>query len=201
MDIVVPKNFHFLAQFFLLFFSLLFLCGCTKEANLKPAPIPPPEITTAYLLEHRIISYAPKFQEKIITTLPYEIQTFEESYLLYLVARLPDKKSASLFKTTKPLYYLWLERSSNNWRDFTAVHSALKTPLKIDPHYSAIRHGKFYEEYTIDLTPEQLAGVQHSGLDLSLVNQYSLTSNISIPGRYIKAFLEILNEQAESAEP
>ncbi len=197
MDVGVPKNFHFSAQIFLLFFSLLFFYGCTKEESLKPAPTLPPEITTAYLSEHRIISYAPKFQEKIIATLPYEIKSFEESYLLYLVARLPDENSSSVFKATKPLYYLWLERRSDNWRDFTMVHSSIKTPLKIHAHYSAIRDGKFYEEYTINFTPEQLAGLQHSGLDLLLLNQHNLTSNISIPAHYIKAFLEILKEQAE----
>ncbi|WP_345974066.1 hypothetical protein [Sulfurimonas sp. HSL3-7] len=198
----MAKTFHSHVQKLLFFLILPLLLGCTAEKTPEPATTTPlPEITTAYLLEHRIISYAPKFQEKTVTTLPYEIKRFEESYLLYLVARLPDKNGASVFKSAQPVYYLWLERMSDNWRDFTAVHSAIEASLDIDAHYSAIRHGKFYEEYTIDFTYEQLTGVKDSGLDLLLVNRHNLTSDISIPAHYIKAFLEILQEQAEQASP
>lgn len=198
----MAKTFHSHVQKLLFFLILPLLFGCTAEKKPEPAvTTPPPEITTAYLLDHRIISYAPKFQEKIITTLPYEIKRFDESYRLYLVARLPDKDGSSVLKATQPVYYIWLERRSDNWREFTAVYSSIEAPLEIFAHYSAIRHGMFYEEYTINVSPEQLAGVRDSGLDLLLVNQHNQTSNVSIPAHYIKAFLEILQVQAEPAAP
>jgi hypothetical protein len=198
----VAKTFNAHVQSLLFFLILPLLLGCTAGKKPEPtAKMPPPEITTAYLLEHRIISYAPKFQEKIVTTLPYEIRRFEESYLLYLVARIPDTNGASVFKAAQPVYYLWLERISDNWRDFSAVRSTIEAPLEIYSHYSAIRHGEFYEEYTINFTPEQLAGVQDSGLDLLLINQHNQRSNINIPAHYIKAFLEMLQEKPEPSMP
>lgn len=198
----MAKTYHFYVQGFLFFLILPLLIGCTTGKKPEPtSTTPPPEITTAYLLEHRIISYAPKFQEKIVTTLPYEIRCFEESYRLYLVARIPDKNGDSVFKATQPVYYLWLERISDNWRDFTAVRSVIEAPLEIYAHYSAIRHGKFYEEYSINFTPAQLAGVQDSGLDLLLANKLHQTSNITVPVHYIKAFLQIIKEQTRVPKP
>jgi hypothetical protein len=198
MDIYVYKTHLSRIQTFLLFIALIIVSGCAKnEEKLQVEPTAVPEITTAYLLEHRIISYQPKYQEKIIATLPYEIKTFDESYLLYLVARIPDKNSSALLKTKEPHYYLWLERRADNWRDFVAVYSAKIAPLKIDAHYSTIRQGHYYKEYTIHFTLEQLSSVQDSGLDLLLVNQQSLTSTINIPSPYIKAFLEMIAQTSQ----
>ena len=198
MDIGVYKTHLSRIQTFLLFISLIIVSGCTKnEEKLQVEPTVVPEITTAYLLEHRIISYQPKYQEKIIATLPYEIKTFDESYLLYLVARIPDKNSSALLKTKEPHYYLWLERRADNWRDFVVVHSDSVTPLTINAHYSSIRQGHYYKEYTIDFTLEQLSSVQDSGLDLLLVNQQNLTSTINIPSLYIKAYLEMIAQTSQ----
>ena len=198
MDIGVYKTHLSRIQTFLLFISLIIVSGCTKnEEKLQVEPTVVPEITTAYLLEHRIISYQPKYQEKIIATLPYEIKTFDESYLLYLIARIPDKNSSALLKTKEPHYYLWLERRADNWRDFVVVHSDSVTPLTINAHYSSIRQGHYYKEYTIDFTLEQLSSVQDSGLDLLLVNQQNLTSTINIPSLYIKAYLEMIAQTSQ----
>ncbi|MCJ7765925.1 MAG: hypothetical protein MUP09_08310, partial [Thiovulaceae bacterium] len=145
----------------MLFFILLLFNGCTKAQKAEPVA-PLPQITTAYLLEHRIVSDVPKFQEKSIATLPYAIQTFEESYLLYFVARIPDENRSAVFATTKPRYSLLLQRRGHNWRDFTEVHAVKIARLQINSHYSAVREGLFYQEYTIDFTLEQLESVQGS---------------------------------------
>ncbi|MEN8147164.1 MAG: hypothetical protein ABFR02_06060 [Campylobacterota bacterium] len=182
-------------QIFLLIITLFIISGCAKkDEKLQVEPTPVPEITTAYLLEHRIIAYEPKYQEKIIATLPYEIKTFDESYLIYLVARLPDKNGSALLKTKNPRYYLWLERRADNWRDFIAVYSTGAAPLKINAHYSAIREGHYYKEYTIDFTLQQLRSVQESGIDLILINKQNIRSTLSLPKHYIKAFLKMLEK-------
>jgi len=174
-------------------FTLLLFIGCAQQpdvAELSPETVP--EITTAYLLEHRIISYAPKYHEKVITTLPYEIQTFEENYLLFLVARLPDANSTAAIKITEPHYYLWLERRSESWRDFVAAYSRQLPSLAIKAHYSSIRNGKYYKNYTIDFTLQQLREVQERGLAVTLINRQNHRSTIEIPKHYIQAFLQML---------
>jgi hypothetical protein len=188
----------FLSQvktFFLIFIVLLFN-GCTTAQKPAPAVPPPPQITTAYLLEHRIISYEPKYQEKIIATLPYEIVRFDESFQLNLVARIPDENRSAVFVSKEPRYYLWLQRKSDNWRDFTEVHAVNIASLQINAHFSAIRKGVFYKEYSIDFTLEQLQHVQGSGLDLLLINQNNDTSEIALPSHYIKAFLKMLETRS-----
>ncbi len=176
----------------LLLFIVLLFSACTTAEKPAPAAPPPPQITTAYLLEHRIISYEPKYQEKVIATLPYEIVRFDESFLFYLVARIPDENRSAVFVSTGPRYYLWLERKADNWRDFTEVHAVKIDSLQINAHFSAIRKGVFYKEYTIDFTLEQLEHVQDSGLDLLLINQNNDTSEITLPSHYVKAFLKML---------
>ena len=179
-----------------MFISLLILLlstACSQHADeIPPEAKTVPEITTEYLLEHRIISYAPKYHEKVITTLPYEIQTFKENYLLFLVARLPDANSTALIKLTKPRYYLWLERRSDGWRDFTTVYSRQLPSLGIKGHYSSIRNGAYYKDYTIDFTPKQLSHIQEHDLVLTLINKKKVRSTIEIPKNYIQAFLKML---------
>ena len=202
MDVSVSQTFHLLLQTFVLLFTMSILFGCTQEAK---KPVPPsvtlPEITTAYLLEHRIIAYEPKYQEKIIATLPYEIKTFDESYLTYLVARIPDKNSSVLLQPKGPRYYLWLERRADNWRDFVTVRSASIAPLTINAHYSAIRQGHYYKEYTIDFTLQQLRSVQKSGIELTLINRQNISSTVSLPKHYIKAFLKMLEKPSTVDNP
>ncbi len=186
----MSKIFLFQVEIFFLF--VLFFNGCTTAEKHAPAPLPPPQVTTAYLLEHRIISYEPKYQEKVIATLPYEIVRFDESYLLYLVARIPDENRSAVFVKTEPHYYLWLERKAESWRDFTEVHAVKIDSLRINAHFSAIRKGVFYKEYTVDFTLEELEYVQDSGLDLLLINQNNDTSEIALPSHYVKAFLKMV---------
>ena len=177
----------------LLFIILFIFNGCAEhEETVQPKAVDVPEITTAYLLEHRIISYEPRYGEKVLNTLPYEIQNFDENYVIYLVARLPDGNSTSVWKAKEPHYYLWLERRSGNWRDFTTVEAAGLGKLKIDSHYSAIRQGNFYKEYTINFGLEQLLAVKDSGLELVLINQQGVKSTVTIPSVYLKAYLKML---------
>lgn len=176
-----------------LFVTLFFSSGCANhKETIQVAPVAVPDIDAAYLLEHRIISYEPRYQEQIVNTLPYEIRNFDESYIICLVARLPDENSTSVWKSTEPHYYLWLERRSNNWRDFTTVQAAGLGILKIDSHYSAIRQGHFYKEYTINFRVDQLFAVQDSGLELVLINQQGIKSTVTIPADYIRAYLKML---------
>lgn len=185
-------------QSFLLFLILIIVSGCAKhEKKLYAEPAVMPEITTAYLLEQRIISYEPKFREKIIATLPYEITAFDENYLIYLIARIPDKNSTNTLQTKQPHYYLWLERKASNWRDFTVVRSFDMSPLNIHPHYSAIREGNYYKNYTIDLIFEQMSDIQDKGLTLELINLQDQRSVITIPGFYIKAYLEMIRQSSQ----
>ncbi len=199
MDIYVFKTDLSRLQIFLLFITLVTLSGCAeKEEMLQVKPAADlPEITTAYLLEHRIISYEPTYHEKIIATLPYEIKTFDEGFLIYLIARIPDKNSSTHLKTRVPRYYLWLERRADNWRDFVAVRSAIASPLTIKPHNSTIRQGHYYKEYTIDFTLKQFMYAEDSGVKLTLVNQQNQTSTIIIPSLYIKAYLEMIRESSQ----
>ncbi len=183
---------------FLLFITLLIISGCTKAVEKSPVePVTLPEITTAYLLEHRIIAYEPKQHEKVIAILPYEIKTFDESYMIYLVARIPDSNSSNDLKEKKPRYYLWLERRAENWRDFLVAQTVALPPLKVDSHFSNIRQGHYYEEYTIDFRLERLAYVQDSDLELLLINQQHFTSTITVPSLYIKAYLEMIKNSSQ----
>lgn len=202
MDIAVPRTIYLHLQTCMLFFTLAMLSGCAQHVEKPlPAPEPLPEITADYLLEHGIISYAPQFHEKIIATLPYEIVTFEESYLVCLVARLPDPESRARIRRTEASYYLWLQRKSGGWRDFTAVYSAHMPDLKIHPHYSSIRNGLFYKDYTIEVKPEMLQKVQENGAEFTLVNNQNIRSTIAIPADYIKAFLEMLKPPSTVDRP
>ncbi len=202
MDIAVSRTVYLQLQACILFITIAMFSGCAQHTEKPlPAPEPLPEITADYLLEHGIISYAPEFHERIIATLPYEIVTFDESYLMYLIARLPDPDSQAHFRRTKASYYLWLQRKSGGWRDFTAVYSAHMPDLKIHPHYSSIRNGLFYKNYTIDIKLEALQKVQESGADLTLVNSQNIRSTITIPADYIKAFLEMLKSPSPVDTP
>jgi len=181
-------------QYTILIFTIFLLQACADKELMLPPPAEPvklPKITTEYLLKNRIISYAPQFHEKILTTLPYEIENFEEHYRFHLVARVPDAEAP---RDLQPKFYLWLVRYADNWRDFVAVYAENRTPLLIKPHYSNIRQGVFYEEYTIDLSLEQLKSVREKGLSLTLINAAHIRSEIFLPPEYIQAFLEIIKK-------
>jgi len=174
---------------------LVSINGCNQSPEIpEPAPVSYPEVTTDYLFEHRIIAYVPTFGEKVISTLPYEIATFDEDYIFYLVARLPDPNSSAQIKRTHTRYYLWLERTSKGWLDFTQAYSYELGRLNILGHNSSIRSGKFYKNYTIDLSLEQIQQVRNSGLTLNMGNKKSHVSTIFLPKEYIDAFLLTLEK-------
>ena len=197
MDLGVNKTDLSRVQTFLLLVMLVIVGGCAKhEQKLQVAPAIMPEITTAYLLKHRIISYEQKNQEKVMAILPYEIKTFDESYRLYLIARIPDTNNSTMTEIRKPHYYLWIERKADNWRDFVAVRSNI-SPVKINAHFSSIRDGHYFKQYSIDLTLDQLSSVQDSGLNFLLFNQKNITSTIALPSLYIKAYLEMIAQASQ----
>jgi len=185
-----------LLQSSLLITLVLFsISGCREPIEIpEPTPVQLPEITTDYLFEHRIIAYAPTFGEKIISTLPYEIATFDEDYIFYLVARLPDANSSTQTKRTNPHYYLWLERTSKGWLDFTQAYSHELGRLTILGHNSNIRSGRFYKNYTIDLSLSQIQHLRDSGLTLNMGNKKAQISTIYLPKEYIDAFLLTLEK-------
>lgn len=198
MDIDVFETVRPLIHTLLLITLLYTLSGCSGHDAAPPQePFKVPEITEAYLIEHRIVSHLPKYHETVVSTLPYEIKTFDESYLLRLIAQLPDPQDGRLSKEKKARYYLWLERRAKNWMDFTAVYSVPFASLTLEPHFSSIRQGHFYKEYTIDFSLEQLSAVQDDGLELLLVNLQNQRSAISLPPLYLKAFLQIVEETAQ----
>ena len=181
---------------FLFMFILLF-SGCAPQEKLTfEEKAAKPEVTAAYLLEHRIITYEPRFRERVVSTLPFEVISFEDSFLFYLVARIPDQSIAD--KST-PQYYLWLERRARNWKDYVKVYSKQLSNLTIKSHYSSIRQGEFYKDYTIDLTLEQLHYIHSKGLDLTLINKNNQGSYIRLPKTYIDAFMQILDQEHNSS--
>ena len=187
-------------QLFILLFILMTLQGCTQFTAQAISASKPPEITTDYLLEHRIITHDSRYQETIISTLPYEIKTFDEEYRLYLIARIPDENSTILLRSNQPHYYLWLERRADNWRDFIGVRSIVLSPLTVNSYYSSIRQGRYYKEYTIDLTLEDIHTVEGSGLELLLYNSAGIMSSVTLPSLYLKAFLAMLKDYDLSQE-
>ncbi len=198
MDINVPKTDRFQIQSLLLIILFFILSGCAeRETKVQVTPSQVPEITLAYLLEHRIVSHLPKQHVKIVSTLPYEIKNFDESYLLRLIAEIPDKNSSTLPKAKLPHYYLWLERRSGNWRDFDTAYSTRLETLKVDPHFSSIRQGHYYKEYTIDFSLEQLSAADDNEMELLLVNQQNQTSTITVPSLYIEAFFEMVKQASQ----
>ena len=187
--------FRLLQSCLLITLLLVSISGCEELVEIpEPTPVTYPEVTTDYLFEHRIIAYMPTFGEKVISTLPYEITTFEEDYVFYLVARLPDTNSSAQTKRTKTRYYLWLERTSKGWLDFTQAYSDKLGRFTIIGHNSSIRSGRFYKNYTIDLNLSQIEYVRKSGLTFRLYNRNEKSSTIHLPKEYIEAFLLALEK-------
>ena len=172
--------------------------GCKEPVDIpeQTTAVPLPEVTTAYLFEHRIIAHMPTFGEKVISTLPYETTTFDEDYIFYLVARLPDPHSTAQTKRTSTRYYLWLERTSNGWLDFTQAYSNELGRFVIVGHNSSIRSGRFYKDYTIDLSLSQIEYVRKRGLTLQLYGKNTKPSTIYLPKEYIQAFLLALDKKS-----
>jgi len=182
--------FRLLQSGLLITFLLFSINGCREPIEIpESTPVTYPEVTTDYLFEHRIIAYMPTFGEKVISTLPYETATFDEDYIFYLVARLPDPNSSAQTKRTDTRYYLWLERTSKGWLDFTYVYSEELGRFMIIGHNSSIRSGRFYKNYTIDLSLLQIEYMRNSGLTFHLYNNNKQSSTIFLPKEYIEAFL------------
>ncbi len=177
----------------LLLLPLYLLSGCAGQVPKAPEEPPAaPEITESYLLDHRITLPLPGGKETLVSTLPYEIVNFDESYRLRLVAQLPADRDDMNGTDKAPHCYLWFERKAKNWRDFTRVYAVQFSPLTLEPHFSTIRQGTFYKEYTVDFSRRQLVSVQHEGLELLLVNPQNITSTITLPALYVRAFLKMV---------
>ena len=189
--------FKLLLSSLLITLVLISISGCREPVDI-PEPttaVELPEVTTDYLFEHRIIAHMPTFGEKVISTLPYETATFDEDYIFYLVARLPDPNSSAQTKRTDTQYYLWLERTSKGWLDFTQAYSNELGRFVVVGHNSSIRSGRFYKDYTIDLTLTQIEYVRERGLTLFLYGKNAQPSTIYLPKEYIEAFLLALDKK------
>ena len=197
MEIDVLKTFYnYLQHLLFIGVSALILSGCAQiEPIPQPVVVEKPDITTEYLFKHRIITNEPTFGEKVLSTLPYETTTFDEAFIYYLVARLPDTNSTTPAKRTKEHYYLWVERTSDAWLNFTHAYGDDLGPLSITGHNSSIRSGRFYKNYSVDLSLEQVKAIQHSGLTLTMANKQKKHTTIFLPKAYVDAFLMILNNQ------
>ncbi len=174
---------------------LLITIGTLGCAEKMPQPVPEqkpaPEITIAYLVKNRIISDAPKFRAKVVATLPFEVITFEESFLLNLAAQIPDTNTSS-FKSD---YYLRLERRGHdNWRDYKWIISPqLKEPT-LQASFSSVRQGLFYEDYTVDLDYQDLKQVSDKDLQLTFINKQHQSAYLILPSKYVKAFIKIVDK-------
>lgn len=184
-----------LSHLLVLLISILLLGGCTPHVKkTKPTVQQIPDITAAYLFEHRIISYRASQQMTTVATLPYEILTFDERYTLHLVAQFSDANSSATANTKKRSnYYLLIQRQSDNWRDFTHVEAKEISNLKIESLDSHIRHGNFFKFYSIDFSKEQLLTLKNSELTLTLSNDHGFQSLLKMPKNYIEAFLQIID--------
>ena len=164
--------------------------GCANKI-VAPSPIPKvkPQITASYLFEHRIIAQRPLVHEKTITTLPFEIKTFDETYILSLIAEIPTD-----VKTEKrPTYYLWIQRQANNWQEYKYVYSAQVSDLTLTSPYSGIREGVFYTNYVITLTYAQLQKLRKEDLYLTLTNTQQGRTLIELPQVYLEAFFMMID--------
>ena len=178
-------------SFLLLILLSLFLYGCAEKKVVAPTPKVKPEITATYLFEHRIISYSPSRDKVVITTLPFEIKTFNETYILNLVAQmLTDSQSDK-----NPQFYISVQRQASDWQKYKYVYSEQTNNLTLNSSSSGIRNGIFYTNYTIDLSYKQLVLLQNSDFYLTLSNTHNGKTLIELPQVYIQAFILMVDHQ------
>ena len=189
-----------LIRFICTFTSLMLITvgtvACTEKVpKPKPQQRPAPEISVAYLVKNRIIADAPQFKAKIVATLPFEVITFDATFLLNLTAQIPDTNTSD----TPPDYYIRFERQGKDtWRNYRWVLSPqLKKPI-LQESFSSIRQGVFYEDYTIDLEYEQLQALVGQDLQLTFVNQQQQSAYLLLPSKYIEAFIKIIDEHPKA---
>lgn len=181
-------------SFLLLVFTLLMQGCANKTVAPNPTPQVKPQITASYLFEHRIISQRTLIHKKTLTTLPFEIKTFDETYILNLIAEIPtDAKTEE-----QPTYYLWIQRQAKNWQDYTHVYSAQVSDLTLTSPYSGIREGTFYTNYVITLTYEQLQKLKNEDLYLTLTNTQKGKTLIELPQVYLEAFVMMINHSTNA---
>ena len=182
---------RFIRTFTLLLLITIGAVGCAEKVQ-QPAPEqkPTPEITVAYLVKNRIISDAPQFRAKIVATLPFEVITFEESFLLNLTAQIPETNTSD----SKSDYYLRFEcRGHNNWRNYKWVISPQLRAPTLQASFSSVRHGVFYENYTIELDYQQLKQISDKDLQLTFINKQHQSAYLVLPSKYVKAFIKIID--------
>lgn len=186
-DRYVTQIISLLRNISLLIIFLLTLQGCSqKSASAAAQPVMEEAVTETYLFEHRIIAYAPELHERRVTTLPFERIMFDERFSLHLVGLLHEDRD--------DLFYLWVERRADAWREYTTAYVRHIGRLPLERHFSRIRHGQFYEEYSVDLRLEQIRRFETSGLKVTLSNAKGEHSTLTLPPAYVKAFVKIVED-------
>jgi len=181
----LPNN----ASFLLLTVLTLFFYGCADKSVVAPTPKVKPEITVSYLFEHRIISHSPSRDTTLLATLPFEIKTFDETYIINLLAQMPTASH----KDKRPRYLISIQRQASDWQEYRYVYSQQAADLTLKSPYSGIRHGIFYTNYVVGLTYEQLIKLQNSDLYLTLSNTRKGRTLIELPKIYIQAFVMMID--------
>jgi len=183
---------RFICTFTLILLITIGTAGCAEKVpQPEPKQQPVPEITVAYLVKNRIISDAPQFRAKVVATLPFEVITFEESFLLNLTAQIPESNTSD----SKPDYYLRFERRGHdNWRNYKWVISPQLEQPTLQASFSSVRQGLFYEDYTVDLNYQQLKQRSDQDLQLTFINKNHQSVYLILPSKYLKAYIKIVDE-------
>ena len=177
------------SSFLLLTVLSLIFYGCAENTVIVSTPKVKPEITATYLFEHGIISHSPSRETTLLTTLPFEIKTFDESYILNLVAQIPTTSQ----KDQKSHYRISIQRQAGDWQNYKYVYSKQVSGLTLKSPYSGIRHGVFYTNYIIELSYAQLVQLQNKDLYLTLSNTHQAKTLIELPRIYIQAFIMMID--------
>ena len=181
--------------FLLLSFITLLFLGCKTKTVEVPQDV---NITQNYLIKKRLVSYVSKSDEKILTTLAYEYPTSSATYRLHFIAQIPMHKNDHLITPNEPLYYLRITRHGQQWKEFKKITSATFYGLHLQPRYSNIRHGRYFEEYTVEFTLKTLQNTPKETLHFTLYNAKKEKQHISIKSIYLDAFLKILEHESPS---
>ncbi len=181
------KNSHY---FSFILFSMLLISGCSisKETQVKKEA-KQVKLTAAELFEHRIVTNESKIKKYAVSTPPYERIDFDQQFLVYLMAqRVTDARA----KDSKTHYYIWIERTSGAWLDFTQAYSQELGRLEIQSHFANIRNGRFFKSYTLEIRPDQMKRLQEGSLKVQVTTKLGDQATITLPRTYVQAFLQII---------
>ena len=170
---------------------MLLVLGCSS--NDKPEAkntIKKSKITADYLFEHRIVTKEAKIDKHIVTTPPYEIVDFDEQFLVYLMVQRVRLKSA---KDTSTRYYIYIERTAQDWLDYTQAYSRNLGNFEVQSHFANIRQGRFFKSYSLTLTESQFKQLGTGPLTFTVSTKIAQQKRIRIPSVYVKAFVKTAN--------